>query len=269
VQHARSADGTPIAYERTGTGPPLIFAGGALSDRAGAAPVAELLADRFTVLAYDRRGRGDSGDTPPYAVEREVEDLAALIAASGGSAFVSGHSSGAVLALEAARSLGSEQIPMLAVYEPPFIVDESRPPMPPDAADRLDELVAAGRRDEAVEYFVINGPRVPPEALPQMRSSPGWTAQVAMAHTLGYDVRILGDAMAGSPAPLTRWASVGIPTLVLDGGASDPWQRSATQALTRILPRSVHRSLPGQTHAVDPEVLAPVLRAFFGDEPLP
>jgi pimeloyl-ACP methyl ester carboxylesterase len=269
VQHVRSADGTSIAYDRTGDGPPTILVGGALSDRAAAAPVAELLAGRFTVVAYDRRGRGDSGDTQPYAVEREVEDLAALIAVAGGSAFVSGHSSGAVLALEAARTLGPEEIPMLAVFEPPFIVEDSRPPMPADAVERLEELVAAGRREEAVEYFFVNGPGMPREALPQMRASPAWPAFEALAHTLAYDVRVLGDAMGGSPVPLGRWAAVEVPTLVLDGGASDPWQRSATQALARVLPRSVHRSLRGQTHAVDPEVLAPVLRAFFEDEPLP
>jgi pimeloyl-ACP methyl ester carboxylesterase len=220
------------------------------------------------VTAYDRRGRGDSGDTPPYTVDREVDDLAVLIANAGGSAFVFGHSSGAGLALQAAHTLGS-RIPKLALYEPPFIVDDSRPPLPADYDTRLDELVMADRRGDAVEYFLTTGPEVPAEAVAQMRETPMWSEMESLAHTLAYDARVMGDAMAGSPAALERWASVGVPTLVLDGGASPPWQRSSTQALARVLPRCVHRSLPGQTHAADPEVLAPVLRAFFEDEALP
>jgi pimeloyl-ACP methyl ester carboxylesterase len=263
-----SPDGTPIAFDRTGDGPPLILVGGALSDRAAAVPLADLLAPRFTVFAYDRRGRGDSGDTPPYAVEREVEDLEALVDAAGGTAFVFGHSSGAVLALEAARTFGPK-VPKLAIYEPPFVVDDSRPPLPPDYVAHLDELVAGGRRGGAVEYFMVSGPGVPPEAVAQMREAPFWPAMEAMAHTIAYDGRIMGDAMSGSPAPLERWASVVVPTLVLDGGASPPWQRSAVQALARILPRAEHRSLAGQTHGAEPEVLAPVLLAFFEDEVLP
>jgi pimeloyl-ACP methyl ester carboxylesterase len=269
VQHVRSADGTPIAYERTGEGPPLILVGGALSDRSAGTKIAQELAAGSSVISYDRRGRGDSGDTPPYTVDREVEDLAALIREAGGSAHVFGHSSGAVLALEAARTLGSETVPMLAVYEPPFIVDDSRPPMPEDHVERLDELVAAGRRGDAVAYFLTTGPEMPPEVVAGMRAEPFWAAMEAVAHTLAYDGRVMGDTMSGTPATLTRWASVDVPTLVLDGGASSPWQRSATQALARILPRSVHRSLPGQTHQADPEILAPVLLAFFEDEPLP
>jgi pimeloyl-ACP methyl ester carboxylesterase len=220
------------------------------------------------VIAYDRRGRGESGDTPPYSVAREVDDLAALIADAGGTAFLFGHSSGAVLALEAARTLGS-RIQMLAVYEPPFIVDDSRPPLPADYVARLDELVTADRPGDAVEYYLTTGPGVPAEAVAQMRETPMWSEMESLAHTLAYDGRVMGDAMAGSPAPLERWSSVDVPTLVLDGGASPPWQRSSTQALARVLPRCVHRSLPGQTHAAEPEVLAPVLRAFFEDEALP
>lgn len=191
-----------------------------------------------------------------------------MIGAVGGTAFVFGHSSGAVLSLRAADALGPK-VSMLALYEPPFIVDDSRPPMPADYLDRLDELVAAGRRGEAVEYFMVAGVGLPSEALAGIRQDPFWPAMEAMAHTIAYDGRIMGDAMAGTPASLERWASVGVPTLVLDGGASPPWQRSAVQALARVLPRCVHRSLPGQTHGAEPEVLAPFLRAFFADEPLP
>jgi pimeloyl-ACP methyl ester carboxylesterase len=261
-----SADGTPIALERIGDGPAVVVIGGALSSRAAAEPLARLLADDFTVLAYDRRGRGDSGDTPPYDVRREVEDLDAVIGTVGGDASVFGHSSGAVLALEAVLVRGP-RIRMLALYEPPFIVDDSRPPLPDDYVERLEELVDEGRRGDAVEYFMVSGPGVPPEAVAQMREAPMWPEMEAMAHTIAYDGRVMGDAMRGSADALGRWASVDVPTLVLDGGASPPWQRSATQALARVLRRSTHRSLPGQTHAADPELLASALRDFFRDEP--
>src|SRR5512137_163645 len=147
MQKVTSKDGTAIAFDKTGQGPAIILVGGALSDRSAAVPLASLLAPHFTVFAYDRRGRGDSGDTAPYAVEREVEDIDALIDTAGGSAFVFGHSSGAVLALEAARGL-SHKIPRLALYEPPFIVDDSRPPMPEDFRARLQGLLAEGRRGD-------------------------------------------------------------------------------------------------------------------------
>src|SRR5207244_862270 len=142
-----------IAFDRSGEGPTLILVTGAIAARSDAATLAARLARHFTVFAYDRRGRGESGDTAPYAVEREVEDLDALITEAGGSAFVFGHSSGAVLALEATRRLAT-RITKLAVYEPPFIIDDSRPPAPQDYSKRLTELVSSGRRGEAVEYFM-------------------------------------------------------------------------------------------------------------------
>ena len=265
MERVTSADGTGIAFERTGDGPPLILVGGALSDRAAAAPVATLLSDPFSVIAYDRRGRGDSGDTPPYAVEREVEDLDALITMAGGSSFVFGHSSGAVLAMDAAATLGS-RIPLLSVYEPPFVVEDSRPPLPSDYVAHLDELVDAGRRGDAVEYFLRVGPQVATEEIAETRRAPYWPAMEALAHTIAYDGRIMGDTMRGTTAPLDRWASLETSTLVLDGGASPPWQRSATQALARVLPRSTHQTLAGQTHGADPDVLAPVLRSYFEGE---
>src|SRR5512136_3089047 len=148
MQKVTSKDGTPIAFGKTGHGPAIILVSGALGDRSAAAPLTPLLSPHFTVLAYDRRGRGDSGDTAPYAVEREVEDIDALVTEAGGSAFVYGHSSGAVLALEAAaRGLA---ITRLALYEPPFIVDNSHPPVSADYVARLNQLVAAGRRGDAV-----------------------------------------------------------------------------------------------------------------------
>ena len=155
----------------------------ATATRSAAEGLSAHLAPHFTVLAYDRRGRGDSGDTPPYAVEREVEDIDVLITEAGGSAFVFGHSSSAVLALEAARLLGGK-IEKLAIYEPPFIIDDSRPPVPQDYVPHLNELIAAGRREEAVEYFMTDAMLVPAEMIAQMRNSPMWAQIEAVAHTI-------------------------------------------------------------------------------------
>jgi pimeloyl-ACP methyl ester carboxylesterase len=256
-----SSDGTAIAFDRSGTGPAVILVGGALSDLSAAAPLVPLLAPRFTVFAYDRRGRGASGDTAPYAVEREVEDIGALVDEAGGSAFLFGHSSGAVLALEAAaRGLS---VTKLALYEPPFIVDDSRPPLPDDYVARLSELVAAGRRGEAVEYFMTTAVGVPADVVAQMRHDPMWQATERLAHTLAYDFAIMGDTMSGNPLPTERWASATLPTLVMDGGKSPPYQRHAVQALVDALPDARRRTLDGQDHGAAPAVLAPVLAEFF------
>jgi pimeloyl-ACP methyl ester carboxylesterase len=256
-----SADGTSIAFDRIGDGPPLVLVGGALSDRRAAGPLAALLAGAFTVIGYDRRGRGDSGDTPPYEVGREVEDVRALIEAVGGPAFVFGHSSGAVLALEAtARGVG---VAKLALYEPPFIVDDSRPPLPEDYLPRLEELLAAGERGEAVAYFMRVGPGVPEEMLEGMRGSPMWAQMEALAHTLPYDGRVMGDTMLGRPLPSGRWSSVAVPTLVMAGGASPEWQGNAARALADVLPDATYRTLEGQTHGFDPGPMAEELRGFF------
>jgi pimeloyl-ACP methyl ester carboxylesterase len=265
METVRSSDGTTIALERWGGGPAIVVVGGALSDRTAVAELAPLLAPRFTVVAYDRRGRGDSGDTPPYAVEREIEDLRAVVDAAGGSAFVLGHSSGAALALEAA--VGGVPIAKLALYEPPFIVDDSRPPVPSDYLSHLDELVAAGRRGDAVEYFMTVGVLAPPEVVAQMRGSPMWPALEAVAHTIAYDGAVMGGHMAGRPLPSDRWTSVTVPTLVMDGGASPEWARNAVGALVEVLPNAERRTLEGQTHGAAPDVLAPVLVGFFSAGP--
>jgi pimeloyl-ACP methyl ester carboxylesterase len=257
----RSSDGTAIAFERTGEGPPVVLVGGALSTRMAAESLSAELGGRFTAIAYDRRGRGDSGDTPPYAVEREVDDLAALIAAVGGSASVFGHSSGAALALEAAaRGL---PIDKLVLYEPPFIVDDTRPPLPEDYVAHLDELVAADRRGDAIEYFMTTGVGLPAEIVAGLRDSPAWPFMEAVAHTISYDGRAMGDTISSSPKPLERWASVTVPTLVMDGEASPPWQRNAVRALADVLPNVKHRTLEGQDHGPASEVLAPALIEFF------
>ena len=255
-----SRDGTTIAYDRSGEGSPLVLVGGALSDRAAAGSLAEVLAPRFTVFAYDRRGRGDSGDTAPYGVEREIEDLEAIVAEAG-SAFVFGHSSGAALALEAtARGL---PVTKLALYEPPFIVDDGHEPLPDDYVERLTELAASGRRGDAVEYFLTSGPGVPPEVVAGMRNEPFWPGMEKIAHTLAYDGAVMGDTMSGRPLPADRWASVTVPTLVMDGDQSPAWARNSVAALVDVLPNAERRSLEGQDHGAAPEVLAPVLVEFL------
>ena len=261
-----SKDGTTIAFDRSGGGSPIVLVGGALADRSAAAELAAQLAPRLDAVAFDRRGRGDSGDTAPYAVEREVEDIEALILAVGGRAFVLGHSSGAVLALESARTL-PDRITKLALYEPPFIVDDSRPLLPADYVPHLEDLVTAGRRGDAVEFFLTTAVGVPAEVVAGMREQPYWSSLESTAHTLGYDGTIMGDTMAGSPVPLQRWASVGVPTLVMDGGASPDWQRHAVRALVDVLPDARYQTLEGQDHGPASEVLAPVLVGFFLDRP--
>jgi pimeloyl-ACP methyl ester carboxylesterase len=259
-----SKDGTTIAFDRSGAGPAIILVGGALQHRAidpSTARLAELLAPNFTVYHYDRRGRGDSGDTAPYAVEREIEDIDALIQEAGGSAFVFGMSSGAVLALHAVAA--GLAITMLALYEPPFMVDDSRSRLPVDYRERLTELLAAGRRGDAVEFFMTEAVGVSGETVASMRGAPFWSAFEAVAHTLPYDDAIMGDTTSGEPLPAKWWAAVTIPTLVVDGGASPAWARNAVTALVDALPNAQRRTLEGQTHQVDPEVLAPGLVEFL------
>jgi pimeloyl-ACP methyl ester carboxylesterase len=262
MERVASKDGTTIAVDRSGEGPPIVLVGGALADRSAAAELAAHLAPSFTAIAFDRRGRGDSEETAPYAVEREVDDIEAVIAAAGGHAFVFGHSSGAVLSLESARTF-PDLITKLALYEPPFIVDDSRAPLPADYVTHLDDLVSAGRRGDAVEFFMTTAVGVPAEVVAGMREQPFWSSMEAVAHTLAYDGTIMGDTMGGSPAPLRRWAFVGVPTLVMDGGASPDWQRHAVRALVDVLPDARQRTLEGQNHGPDPEVLAPALVEFF------
>ena len=232
-----------------------------MNNRSSAAPLAELLAPRFTVFAYDRRGRGDSGDTQPYAPEREFEDLEGLIDTAGGSAFVYGHSSGAALSIAVADRGAS--IEKLALYEPPFAVDDSHPPMPADFVPRLRELAAEGRRGDAVELFLTTGPGLPAEVVARFREAPMWAGFEAVAHTLAYDNEIVEPYMQGKPLPAEWSTSLTMPALVTDGGNSPTWMQNTTRALAGLLPNARHRSFEGQNHAVDPQQIAPVLTAFF------
>jgi pimeloyl-ACP methyl ester carboxylesterase len=256
VDRVTSKDGTTIAFDRLGEGPPVILVCGGSTDRMVNAPLAALLDRRFTVLNYDRRGRGDSGDTPPYAVQREVEDLDAVITAAGGSACVWGSSSGAALALEAAaRGLA---ISRLALWEPPYRLQDGGPRPPADTAKVYTELVSHGRRGDAVEFFMAKVVRLPDEFVAQARNAPFWQAQEALAHTLAYDATIMGDY----EVPAERVASVTTPTLVLTGGASPPWLHDTARAIVALLPEGRHRVLEGQEHNVAPEAIAPALEEY-------
>jgi pimeloyl-ACP methyl ester carboxylesterase len=225
-------------------------------ERTSNAQLAQLLAADFTVINYDRRGRGDSGDTQPYAIEREVEDIEAVIEAAGGAANVWGSSSGAALALIAAAS--GLPVTKLALWEPPFVPDEFPRP-PEDQVAQYERMVAEGRRGDAVEYFMSKVVGMPPEFVAEARTQPFWESQEALAHTLAYDARIMSDYRV----PADRAASVTVPTLVIAGGADMPWMRETAQALADALPAGQARFLDGQGHDVAPEVLAPVLKDFF------
>jgi pimeloyl-ACP methyl ester carboxylesterase len=261
---ARSADGTTIAFDRAGSGPPVVLVDGALCSRrfGPMGAMSAQLASRFTVFSYDRRGRGDSADAPSWSVDREVEDLSAIIDAAGGSAFVFGVSSGAALSLEAAaRGL---PITKLALYEAPFIVDDSHPPLSPDFIPNLKSALADGRRGAMVSSFMtLVG--VPAIGRAVMRVMPVWSKLKAVAHTLPYDLSIVEPFQQGRPLPADRWSGVTMPTWVGLGGRSPAWMQHAMQSLARALPSATLHTLEGQTHMVKAGVVAPALVAFFGD----
>lgn len=254
-----SKDGTSIAYDKSGNGPAVILVCGASVDHTSNAPLAALLATRFTVFNYHRRGRGDSGDTQPYAVDREVEDIAAVAAAAGEAPYLYGTSSGAALALEAARQLRTK-IKKLALWEPPYIPD-GFPRPPANAAKTYTDLVAAGRRGDAAEFFMAKVVGLPATFVEFAHTQPWWAAQEALAHSLAYDATIMGDSVL----PTTKAATIKVPTLVIDGGASFPFMRPAADALAQAMPHAQRHTLDGQQHNVAPDVIAPVLEEFFRD----
>jgi pimeloyl-ACP methyl ester carboxylesterase len=256
-----SKDGTTIAYETMGSGAPLILVDGAMCyrDSGPMRPLAETLQDHFTVLIYDRRGRGESGDTLPYAADREVEDIEALVQAVGGSAYVYGCSSGGVLALEAANRLPG--VKKLMIYEAPFIVDDSRAPLGAAYHEKMKALVAAGRRSDAVKLF-LRMVGVPGFWIFVMSLMKTWSRLTAVAHTLPYDLAITTPYQEGKPLRAGRWHDTSAPALVADGGKSPAWMRNAQAALARNL-HAEYRTLPGQTHMVRAEAQAPVIIEFF------
>nr|CAA9330463.1 MAG: Putative hydrolase [uncultured Nocardioidaceae bacterium] len=263
TRFATSADGTEIAYEVQGSGPALVLVDGALCHRAmgPSRPLAKELAASFTVYAYDRRGRGDSGPgASPYAVDREVEDLLAVIQAAGGTAHVLGASSGAALALEAARQ--AAPIERLAAYEAPFIVDDTHPANDPGLPHRLQDMVDAGRRGDAVRTFLRTvGAPAPFVAL--MRFMPAWKKLVAAAHTLPYDLSIVIAHQQGKPLPDGYYARVVPQTLVIAGGKSPAYMHNAQAAIAEAVPAGRVEILAGQTHMIKAKVLAPAVTRFF------
>ncbi|MDO3703129.1 alpha/beta hydrolase [Micromonospora sp. C28SCA-DRY-2] len=257
MEKTTSTDGTTLAFDRSGVGPVLILVAGAACDRGVNAPIAQALARHFTVLNYDRRGRGDSADTPPYAVAREVEDIAALVAAAGMSPILLGFSSGAALAAEATAS--GLPVDRLIMWEPPFSTDPDGPRRAKEYADRLAELLAADRRDDALAHFMTHV-GVPPQVVAGTRRSPYWQAGLRLAPTLAYDAAILAD----TTVPTARYAQIGVPTLVLSGAASPEFLRTAAEQAAGAIPGARHDVLPGQDHNVAGESLAPVVAAFAG-----
>jgi pimeloyl-ACP methyl ester carboxylesterase len=254
----KSADGTTIAYERSGSGPAVILVDGAMCHRAGGPmrPLAAALSGDFTVIAYDRRGRGESTDTLPYAVDREIEDLRALVSEVDEPVCLYGISSGAALALATTAVTGA--VRKLALYEPPFVADANEALASGEYRRGLDAALGAGRNGDAVALFMTQV-GVPAPMIAEMRSGPGWPFMEAIAPTLAYDDDVLGDARV----PRDRAASVTVPALVLDGGASPQMMRDAAKATAAALPDGRYSTLDGQTHDVAAEALAPVLIEFF------
>ncbi|PYI56974.1 alpha/beta fold hydrolase [Paenibacillus flagellatus] len=259
-----SKDGTTIAYSKLGSGPPLLLVDGALCSRTNGpnGALAALLQQHFTVYTYDRRGRGESGNNAAaYSVDREIEDMSALIEEAGGAAFVYGISSGAALALEAAKCLPS--IRKLALYEAPFVTDDSRPVVPDGYEEKLKALLEANRRSAAIKLFMRKGVGLPAPVVAMMPLMPAWSKLKAVAHTLPFDTRLTIEHQKGRKDTLRRWANVHVPALVAVGGKSPAWMRNAMRSLAEALPNAKQQTLPGETHIVKAAVLAPVLADYF------
>jgi Alpha/beta hydrolase family len=256
-----SADGTSIAFETFGQGPPLIAVGGATCDRALMRSTAQALGERFTTVNYDRRGRGDSGDTLPYAVEREIEDLAALIDRVGGAAHLYGHSSGAALVLRAVAA--GLPVDRFVLHDPPYSAGDGPSQ---DQARRigrsLRSLLQEGRRAEAVEFF-FRSTGAPAEVVGGLRDSPMWSGLLSLAPTLAYDSAVMGDIDRGGAVPEDIAIRARRPGLVLVGSESPLFMVEVSRQLTNLLPDARHRVLEGQGHVAAPEVLAPTVAEFL------
>lgn len=261
MQHVISKDTTKIAFVTVGEGPPVILVPGALNDHRGRAsglPLAEHLRSAFTVVCFDRRGRGQSGDTAPWTLAREIEDIAALVDHVGGAAHLYGMSSGAMLALEATAA--GVPVRKLALFEPPYIVEGTRARLGADYQARLATAVADGRPGDAVETFMREAVMLPGPMVDHIKSQPFWPHLAGFGPSLLHDAAIAGD---GTLPPADRLAKVRVDALVLDGGASPPWMRTGVHTLATALPRATYRTLAGQTHDVDPAILGAALAEFF------
>ena len=253
-----SQDGTRTAYETAGEGPVVIVILGALNSRKSGAKLAKLLSSRFTVVTYDRRGRGDSSDTAPYSPRREVEDVAALTGVVGGPVCLYGHSSGAALALQAAVEL-SAQVRRMAIYEAPYALDAAARKLASEYYRALVEVLSSGRNGDAVALFV-RSVGVSDNQVEAMKAMPMWRGLEKLAPTLAYDSEVLGE---GHALPALLLHRVTTPTLVMHGGAGAPSMRDAARAISEAIPGARLRTLERQTHGVSPKVLAPVLEEFF------
>ena len=261
MEYVRSADGTSIAFERSGSGPALVVVNGALSVGTPANPLGPYLNPHFTLVRYDRRGRGASGDAPAYAPEREIEDLRAVVAAVAaeghGGPFVFGHSAGARLSLDAAmRGL---PITKLAVNEPPYIIEGTRSHPSPRIVTELREMLAAGDREAALRHFLLDQVMLPESALDQVRTTPMWPQWLAIARTVAYDSELTIDNVM----PVDELARLRLPVLITRGGASFPWIGESARTLAGVLPDAEFVVLEGQPHSPAPEVIAPHLIRFF------
>ncbi len=253
-----SRDGTIIAYEIVGDGPTVIIVLGALNARKSGAKLAKLLASHFSVISYDRRGRGDSTDTAPYSPEREVEDIEALIDALGEPCYLYGHSSGAAIVLQAASQLG-HKVRKIAIYEAPYSLDDGSRKAASEYYGQLKQLLNNERKGDAVALFV-QSVGVSDKQIQAMKRMPMWRGLEALAPTLAYDSEILGQ---GHALPTSLLKTIPIPALVMHGGAGTPAMRDAAQAISNTIPDAQLCTLTGQTHGVQPDVLAPILEEFF------
>jgi pimeloyl-ACP methyl ester carboxylesterase len=261
TEFATSADGTQIAYDRHGSGPALVFVHGATQFRAFDATTAQLakdLGDTFTTINYDRRGRGESGDTQPFSVAREIEDLAAVIEAAGGRASVFGMSSGGVLSLHAA--VAHLPIDKLVLWEPPFVVNDAVPPIAADYADRLAACAAEDRREDAVTIFLTEAAGVPAEYISGMKQDPMWETMLSIAPTIAYDAAAMGDTMQGSAEPLQQFSGIDVPALVLHAD-DNPRMVDAAAALAAVMPKGEARLHEGAQHGFPAEAMAATLRS--------
>jgi pimeloyl-ACP methyl ester carboxylesterase len=254
-----SADGTRIAFEKLGSGPPLILVVGALCDRRTGLPLANLLRSDFTIYTFDRRGRGDSSDTLPYRVEREIEDLKALVHVAGGAGVsIYGHSSGAILALLAAAA--GLQMARLATYEPPYAVDQAADDNNNRMTARIEQLLGEGKPEEALIFF-MSTTGMPQFMIERQRQEPHWPSLVATAPTLVYELQ-LKAAFGSAYVPESELAKIEAPVLAMAGGASPDWLRTASETVAKSVKSGRYSELPGQNHMVAPEVIAPRLSAF-------
>lgn len=265
LHQARSADGAEISYERHGAGPVVILVAQALSDLRDNRRLAALLAASHTVVNYDRRGRGNSGDAGAWRIAREIADIEALIDAHGGRAVLFGSSSGAILALDAAAAL-PEKVAGVIAFEPPVIVDDRRAPVPRDLADRLQQLVDEGRGSDAVREFNRAALGASSFMIQAMRVMVGpWRTMVAMAQTTVYDTSLCAGLQDGMPLPADRWSGLRAPSLVLVGSKSEPFMQSGTRELSTLV-GARHVTIEGAHHAtpmMKPAALIPAVESFL------